>query len=83
MASFKALLIPISSSSEASTQPSPVEASFKISLFNSSRFLAVSFLESLNSLNQGRSSSGRMTAPITSGPAKGPRPTSSMPRIAI
>ena len=55
----------------------------KINSFNSVRFLAVSFLESLSSLNQGCSVSGRITAPTTSGPARGPRPTSSIPRIAI
>lgn len=75
--------MPIWSSSAAGTQPSPVADSAKMSLLSSSRFLAVSFLESFNSENQSRSSSDRMTAPITSGPARGPRPTSSMPRMGI
>ena len=57
--------------------------SAKINLLRASRFLAVSFLESLSSLNQGFSSAGKITAPITSGPAKGPRPTSSIPRMGI
>ena len=51
--------------------------------FSFSRFLAVSFLESFSSVNQSSGWSGRMTAPTTSGPARGPRPTSSMPRMGI
>ena len=80
MASFRASEIPIWSSSLAGTQPRPVADSARINRFSSSRFLAVSFLESLSSINQGFST-GRITAPTTSGPARGPRPTSSMPRM--
>ena len=83
MASLRALEIPSESSSAAGTQPRPTAASFKMISFKDSRFFAVSFLESLSSENQGFSSGGRITAPITSGPARGPRPTSSIPRIAI
>ncbi len=75
--------MPIRSSSGADTQPRPVVDSFRIISLSSSRFLLLSFLESLSDLNQVRSSFGRITAPTTSGPAKGPRPTSSIPRIAI
>lgn len=75
--------MPISSSSLAGTQPRPVADCSRIRALSFSRFLAVSFLESFNSANQSRSSSGKITAPITSGPARGPRPTSSMPRIGI
>ena len=75
--------MPIWSSSEEVTQPRPVAASWRIILLRALRFWAVSFLESLRSENQGFSSDGKMTAPITSGPARGPRPTSSIPRIAI
>ena len=57
--------------------------SARISLLKDSRFLAVSFLESLSAGNHSRSFVGRMTAPTTSGPARGPRPTSSIPRIDI
>ena len=73
----------IESSSAAGTQPRPVVECAKINPFSSSRFLAVSFFESASSANQDCSGSGRITAPTTSGPARGPRPTSSMPRIAI
>lgn len=75
--------MPILSSSAAGTQPSPVVDSVKMIAFNSSLFLAVSFLESLSLVNQGRFFGGKMTAPTTSGPARGPRPTSSMPSIGI
>ena len=83
MASFSALEMPIWSSSLAGTQPSPVAHSRRMISLSSARFLAVSFLESLSSENHSRSSSGKTTAPTTSGPARGPRPTSSIPRIAI
>ena len=75
--------MPIWSSSFVGTQPRLVVDSLMMTVFSASRFLAVSFLESLSSSNQGRLSSGRITAPITSGPARGPRPTSSIPKIAI
>ena len=75
--------MPTLSSSVAKTQPRPVVDSARMIEFNSSRFLDVSFLESLSSENQGLISGGKMTAPTTSGPARGPRPTSSMPRIGI
>ena len=75
--------MPIWSSSSGGTQPRPVADSPMMTAFSSSRFLGVSFLESFSSLNQGRLFSGRITAPMTSGPARGPRPTSSMPRIVI
>lgn len=83
MASFRAFEIPISSISAAETQPSPVADSARMTVLSSSRFLGVSFLESLSSENQGLISGGKITAPTTSGPARGPRPTSSMPRIGI
>lgn len=83
MARLRAFEIPIWSSSLDETHPSPVVASLIMMELSSSRFLAVSFLESLSCGYQGRSSGGRMTAPMTSGPARGPRPTSSMPSIAI
>ena len=83
MASFNAFEIPILSISAAETQPRPVADSAKMIEFNSSRFLGVSFLESLSSENQGLISGGKITAPTTSGPARGPRPTSSIPRIDI
>ncbi len=75
--------MPSSSSSAAGTQPRPVADSARMSWFRASRFFAVSFLESFSSANHSRSVSGKMTAPTTSGPAKGPRPTSSMPRTDI
>lgn len=56
MASFKDAVIPYLSSSSAGTQPRLVVASARISSFKASRFLAVSFLESLRSENQVRSS---------------------------
>ena len=68
--------------SSADAQPSPAVEFLRINSFSSSRFLAESFLESLRSLNQGCLFLGNITAPITSGPARGPRPTSSIPRIA-
>ena len=83
MARRKASEIPILSSSAAETQPRPVADSSRMILLSSSRFLAESFLESLRLANHSRSSSGRTTAPTTSGPARGPRPTSSMPRMAM
>ena len=75
--------MPISSNSAAGTQPRPVADSLRMSSLRTSRFFAVSFLESASSANHSRSSVGRRTAPTTSGPARGPRPTSSIPRIAI
>ena len=75
--------MPTSSSSVAGTQPRPVADSLRMSSLSASRFFTVSFLESASLANHSRSSGGRMTAPTTSGPARGPRPTSSIPRIAI
>lgn len=75
--------MPSLSSLVADTQPRPVIEFARINEFKASRFLAVSFLESFSSLNQDCSDSGKITAPTTSGPARGPRPTSSMPRIVI
>ena len=75
--------MPSWSSSAAGTQPRLVAECAKINSFSSSRFFAVSFFESFNSANQGCSGSDRITAPTTSGPARGPRPTSSIPRMAI
>ena len=89
-ASFSALLSPISSNSSAGTQPSPVSTPasraslLKISLLSFSRFFSVSFLESASkSTHSNFSPTGKTTAPITSGPAHGPRPTSSIPKIVI
>ena len=83
MASSRAFEIPSLSSSSAGTQPRPVAEDSRILAFRASCFLVVSFLESFRSLNQSSSSLGKTTAPTTSGPARGPRPTSSMPRIGI
>lgn len=69
------------SSSLAETQPSPVADDLRICLFRASLFFDVSFFESASSSYQGCFSSGKITAPTTSGPARGPRPTSSIPRI--
>ena len=93
VASFSALDKPISSSSDAGTQPSPVAMAFSVICgARASRFLAVSFLESVRascqaSLSSGSpflaNRSGKIAAPITRGPAQGPRPTSSIPRIGM
>ncbi len=74
--------MPIRSNSLGVTQPRPVAEFAKMRSFRVWRFLAVSFLESLSSWNQGAGVEGRIAAPTTSGPARGPRPTSSTPRIA-
>ena len=84
VASLKASLMPRLSISVGLTQPSPTAgASDLIICDNLSRFFAESFLESRRSAIHDGFGSGRTTAPTTSGPARGPRPTSSMPRIAI
>ena len=83
VASLRVSEMPIWSSSGAGTQPRPVVEVWRMRALSFSRFLAVSFLESSSSANQSSFWSGRMTAPTTSGPARGPRPTSSIPRIGI
>ena len=50
-----------------------------ITSYNSSLFLAESFFESL--MYNMSQSFGNITAPATTGPANGPRPTSSIPHI--
>ena len=78
--------MPISSISAAEAQPNPVAlARLRIFPDKSSRFATDNFLESFSpsihsNLGYGKAS-GKITAPTTSGPASGPRPTSSIPKI--
>ncbi len=79
MASILALRMSIWSISSAVTKAMLYASAAAVIWSNSaSRFLGVSFLESLR---PGRSSSpGRMTAAAYTGPARGPAPASSTPQ---
>lgn len=82
-ASLSELLRPQRSISGAETQPRPVEAAFsRIIGLSEARCFEVSFLESVSSSVQS-AVVPRMTAPMTNGPAQGPRPTSSIPKIVL
>ena len=81
IASYVACRILISSILAGLAIPIPVAtASFRITSYNSSLFFSDNFFESLR--YRIGWSFGNMTAPATTGPANGPRPTSSIPHIA-
>lgn len=84
VASLRLLLRPKRSISLAETQPRLWARDFSRMIgFNASRLLAVSFLESVSWSTQESGFSPRITAPMTNGPAQGPRPTSSIPRMIL
>ena len=82
IASYVACRILISSILSEPIVPSPVATACSMMIsYSSSLFAAESFLESLiYNISQ---SFGRITAPATTGPASGPRPTSSIPQIYV
>lgn len=82
IASYVACRILISSILSGPIVPSPVATACSMMIsYSSSLFAAESFLESLiYNISQ---SFGRITAPATTGPASGPRPTSSIPQIYV
>ena len=80
VASFRLAESPISSSSAAETQPVALaKECCLIRSYSLSRCFGVSFFESVSWISVGKFSP-KITAPTTSGPAQGPRPTSSIPK---
>ena len=81
VANLSAADSPMRSISSAGTQPKPKPLAFsRISISSASRFFLVSFLLSVS---PSITASPSTTAPTTSGPAHGPLPTSSIPKIIL
>src|ERR1700730_3855247 len=82
IASWRARVIPTRLNSRASTWPTPTATAWRrVRRSRTSRWAWESFLES--SRPGSRAPSGSTAAPATTGPASGPRPTSSTPATTL